>query len=184
MSVRRFFLCTIWQLFKNFVVMFCSKFEHFVSFSEIRHHNLTGLPYSNNSTSAGKLWSWRIQRRVKRRRLTFWRWSPHVWIGRVDKIKCFFVNFFADFKLNFWSPSTFQPWWDRPHSVRFRRLTRHSMRQDQSFPAQLKSKKCDTFESLWGDFSENWSKMCPQTAGVRIVPWRFRWTLFCLSFSF
>ena len=44
------------------------------------------------------------------------------------------------------------------------------MRQDQSFPAHLKSKKCDTFESLWGDFSENWSKISPQTSKVRIVP--------------
>ena len=43
------------------------------------------------------------------------------------------------------------------------------MRQDQSFPVQLKSKQCDTFESLWGDFPENSSKIGPQTAGVRIV---------------
>ena len=43
------------------------------------------------------------------------------------------------------------------------------MREDQSFPAHLKPKKCDTFESLWGDFSANWSKIGPQTAGVWIV---------------
>ena len=43
------------------------------------------------------------------------------------------------------------------------------MRQDQSFPAHLESKKCDTFEGLWGDFSENWSKIGAQTAEVRIV---------------
>ena len=62
-------------------------------------------------------------------------------------------------------------WFARNFCEKFvRRLNRHSMRQDQSFPAQLKSKKCDTFESLWGDFSENWSKIGPQTAGVRIVP--------------
>ena len=45
------------------------------------------------------------------------------------------------------------------------------MRQDQSFPAHLKLELCDTFESLWGDFFENWSKIGPQTAGVRIVLW-------------
>ncbi len=44
------------------------------------------------------------------------------------------------------------------------------MREDQSFPAQVKSKQSDTFESLWGEFSENWSKIGPQTAGARIVP--------------
>ena len=44
------------------------------------------------------------------------------------------------------------------------------MRQDQSFPAHLESKKYETFVSLWDDFSENLSKIGPQTAGVRIVP--------------
>ena len=48
------------------------------------------------------------------------------------------------------------------------------MRQDQSFPAHHKSKKCGSFESLWGGFSENWSKIGPQTAGVRIVHQNFR----------
>ena len=43
------------------------------------------------------------------------------------------------------------------------------MREDQSFPAQLKWKKYDTLESLWGDFSDKWSKIGPQTAGVRIT---------------
>ena len=96
----------------------------------MRRHSLTGLSHSNNSTCAGKLWSWRIQRWVKRRRLTFWNWSHRVWKSRVDTIKCFFVNFFADFKLNFWSTaaltvmrsvalgqiSTFGPPFDAPGS--------------------------------------------------------------------
>ena len=38
--------------------------------------------------------------------------------------------------------------------------------QDQSFPAHFESKKRDTFESLWGDFSENRSEIRPQTAGT------------------
>ena len=42
------------------------------------------------------------------------------------------------------------------------------MREDQSFPAHLKSNKCDTVESLWGDFSENWSKISPQTADCAV----------------
>ena len=101
--------------FWDFVGTFCSKFEHFGSFSEMRRHGLTGLSHSNNSKCAGKLWSWRIQRWVTRRRLTFWNWSHRVWRSRVDKIKSFCVNFFVDFKLNFWSTTTFQPWWDRLH---------------------------------------------------------------------
>ena len=43
------------------------------------------------------------------------------------------------------------------------------MRQDQNFPAHLKSEKCDTFESLWGEFFEKSSKIGPQIAVVRIV---------------
>ena len=88
-GVQSVHLATFW----DFVDTFCLKFEHFVSFSEMRRHSLTGLSQSNNSNSAGKLWSWRIQQRVKRRRLTFWSWSHHVWKSRVDKIKCFFSTF-------------------------------------------------------------------------------------------
>ena len=121
-----------------------------------------------------------------------------VWLFGADLIafekaeltkKMFFVKFFADFKLNFWSTTAFQNPRDRPHSVRFRRLARHSMREDQSFPAHFESKKCDIFGSLWGDFSENWSKMCPQTAGDRIAPQvsqslrliRIRWKVLILA---
>ena len=85
-------LCTP-AVFWAFVDPFYSKFEHFVSFSELRRHSLTGLSKSNNSTCAGRLWPWRIQRRAKRWRVTFWSWSHHVWKSRVDKIKCFLSTF-------------------------------------------------------------------------------------------
>ena len=44
-----------WAHFWRAIRTFCSKFEHFVSFSEMRRHSLAGLSYSNNSTCAGKL---------------------------------------------------------------------------------------------------------------------------------
>ena len=78
---------------QRFPAQLKSKFEHFVSFSEMRRHSLTGLSCRNNSTCAGKLWSWRIQRRAKRRRLAFWSWSHRVWNSRVDKMKCFLSTF-------------------------------------------------------------------------------------------
>ena len=92
--------------FLDFVDTFCFKLSFFDLFSEIRGHKLSGVPYCNNSKCAAKYSSWRIEWWVKRRNRTTWSRPHRVWNCRVDKKKWVFVNFFADFKLNFWWTST------------------------------------------------------------------------------